>query len=268
MVISLSEKPKVLVLLAAGINRDKDAENAFRLAGADAERVHINDIADGRKKLKDYQILMLPGGFSFGDDIASGKVLANKLKYKLKDDLLQFIADGKLVLGVCNGFQVMTKLGILPGFDGNYLKQDVTLTYNDSGKFEDRWVHLKINPNSKCVFTRGIEKLIYVPICHGEGKFIPRNDDVLNRLQENNQVVAQYVDKNGQFGPYPVNPNGSIAHIAGICDETGRVFGMMPHPENYIIRTQHPRWTREDLPDEGDGLALFRNAVSYVRENF
>ncbi len=268
MVISLSEKPKVLVLLAAGINRDKDAENAFRLAGADAERVHINDIADGRKKLKDYQILMLPGGFSFGDDIASGKVLANKLKYKLKDDLLQFIADGKLVLGVCNGFQVMTKLGILPGFDGNYLKQDVTLTYNDSGKFEDRWVHLKINPNSKCVFTRGIEKLIYVPICHGEGKFIPRDDDVLNRLQENNQVVAQYVDKNGQFGPYPVNPNGSIAHIAGICDETGRVFGMMPHPENYIIRTQHPRWTREDLPDEGDGLALFRNAVSYVRENF
>lgn len=268
MVISLSEKPKVLVLLAAGINRDKDAEDAFRLAGADAERVHINDIADGRKKLKDYQILMLPGGFSFGDDIASGKVLANKLKYKLKDDLLQFIADGKLVLGVCNGFQVMAKLGILPGFDGNYLKQDVTLTYNDSGKFEDRWVHLKINPNSKCVFTRGIEKLIYVPICHGEGKFIPRDDDVLNRLQENNQVVVQYVDENGQFGPYPVNPNGSIAHIAGICNETGRVFGMMPHPENYIIRTQHPRWTREDLPDEGDGLALFRNAVSYVRENF
>lgn len=255
------------MLLAAGINRDRDAEDAFRLAGAEPERVHINDIADGRKRLKDYQILMLPGGFSFGDDIASGKVLANKLKYKLKDDLMQFIADGKLVLGVCNGFQVMVKLGILPGFDGNYTKQDVTLTHNDSGKFEDRWVYLKANPDSNCVFTKGIEKLLYAPICHGEGKFIPRDDDVLKRLQDNNQVVVQYVDENGDFGPYPTNPNGSIVHVAGICDETGRIFGMMPHPENYILRTQHPRWTREDLPDEGDGLILFRNAVNYVRGN-
>ncbi len=264
----MSEKPKVLVLLAAGINRDRDAEDAFRLAGSEPERVHINDIADGRKKLKDYQILMLPGGFSFGDDIASGKVLANKLKYKLKDDLMQFIADGKLVLGVCNGFQVMVKLGILPGFDGNYMKQDVTLTHNDSGKFEDRWVYLKVNPDSKCIFTRGVEKLIYMPICHGEGKFIPRDDGVLKRLQDSNQVVVQYVDENGKFGIYPINPNGSVDHIAGICDESGRVFGMMPHPENYILRTQHPRWTREDLPDKGDGLVLFKNAVSYIKESF
>lgn len=264
----MSDKPKVLVLLAAGINRDGDAQDAFTTAGAEAERVHINDIIDGRKRLKDYQILMLPGGFSFGDDIASGKVLANKLKYKLKEDLLQFIDDGKLVFGVCNGFQVMVKLGILPGFDGNYMRQDVTLTHNDSGKFEDRWVHLKVNPNSNCVFTKGIETLVQAPICHGEGKFIPRDDAAFKRLQDNNQIVVQYVDENGNFGPYPINPNGSIAHIAGICDETGRVFGMMPHPENYILRTQHPRWTRENLPDEGDGLALFRNAVEYVLREF
>jgi phosphoribosylformylglycinamidine synthase I len=258
-------KPRVLVLLAAGINRDQDAEAAFNMAGAVAERVHINDLADGRKHLKDYQILMLPGGFSFGDDIASGKVLANKLKYKLKDDLLEFIADGRLVIGVCNGFQVMVKLGILPGFDGDYMRRDVTLTHNDSGKFEDRWVYLKTNPDSPCVFTRGIEKIIYTPVCHGEGKFIPRDDATLTRLVQNNQVVVKYVDKNGGYGGYPVNPNGSVEHIAGICDETGRIFGMMPHPENYILRTQHPRWTREKLPPEGDGMMLFRNAVEYVK---
>lgn len=261
----MKEKPRVLVLLAAGINRDNDAKDAFTLAGAEAERVHINDIIDGRKRFKDYEILMLPGGFSFGDDIASGKVLANKLKYKLRDDLLEFIADGKLILGVCNGFQVMVKLGILPGFDGVYTRQDVTLTHNDSGKFEDRWVHLKVNPQSHCVFTRGIEKVIYVPICHGEGKFIPKDDATLARLKERGQVVVEYVDESGAYGAYPVNPNGSVDHIAGICDETGRVFGMMPHPENYIVRTQHPRWTRERLADEGDGLAIFRNAVEYVR---
>jgi phosphoribosylformylglycinamidine synthase len=256
------------VLLAAGINRDQDAEAAFKMAGADAERVHINDLADGRKKLKDYQILMLPGGFSFGDDIASGKVLANKLKYKLKDDLLEFIADGKLVMGVCNGFQVMVKLGILPGFDGEYMRQDVTLTHNDSGKFEDRWVYLKTNPESHCVFTKGVENVIYTPICHGEGKFIPRDNATLQRLKDNNQIVVKYVDANGEFGEYPVNPNGSVEHIAGICDETGRIFGMMPHPENYILRTQHPRWTRENLPQEGDGLVLFRNAVDYIKREF
>ena len=261
----MSEKPRVLVLLAAGINRDGDAQNAFTLAGGDAERVHISDLVDGRKKLKDYQILMLPGGFSFGDDIASGKVLANKLKYKLKDDLLEFVGDGKLVLGVCNGFQVMVKLGILPGFDSDYMRQDVTLTHNDSGKFEDRWVHLKVNPQSNCVFTRGIEKVIYVPICHGEGKFIPKDDAALARLRQNGQVAVEYVDEHGAHGGYPINPNGSIEHIAGICDETGRVFGMMPHPENYVVRTQHPRWTREQLADEGDGLAIFKNAVEYVR---
>ncbi|MHB0977599.1 MAG: phosphoribosylformylglycinamidine synthase I [Candidatus Aquicultorales bacterium] len=261
----VDNRPKAAVLLAAGINRDGDAERALAVAGADAERVHINDLIDGRKRLSDYQICMFPGGFSFGDDIASGRVLANKLKYKLFEDIERFIRDGKLVFGVCNGFQVMVKLGLLPG-DGDYKTQTATLTYNDSGKFEDRWVHLRVNPDSRCVFTKGLRRLMYVPVCHGEGKFFA-DDGLIGRLGANGQVVVEYVDAEGNHGAYPVNPNGSIAHIAGICDETGRLFGMMPHPEDHIERMQHPRWTREDLPDEGDGLAIFRNAVDYARDN-
>lgn len=258
-------KPRVAILQAAGINRDRDAEIAFELAGAEAERTHVNDLADGLKNLADFQILMIPGGFSFGDDIASGKVLANKLKYKLFDDIERFIADGKLILGVCNGFQVMVKMGLLPGIGGDYRTQKATLTYNDSGKFEDRWVYLKVNPRSKCVFTAGIEKLLYVPVCHGEGKFVADTETV-SLLKDGGQVVVEYVDFKGEHGLYPVNPNGSVAHIAGICDETGRLFGMMPHPEDYVFRTQHPRWTREDLPEEGDGLAIFKNAVRHAKE--
>jgi len=258
-------KPKVLILLAAGINCDKETEFAFNLAGADARRVHINDLIAGKESLSDYHILVLPGGFSFGDDIASGKVLANKLKYRFEDQIQKFIEDKKLILGICNGFQVMVKLGLLPGFDRDYRTQRTTLTFNDSGRFEDRWVYLKINKNSPCIFTQGIKELIYLPVRHGEGKFIPKDRVILERLFEQDHVVAQYVDERGNFGPYPVNPNGSVGEIAGICDETGRVFGLMPHPEGYIRRTQHPRWTRENLPEEGDGLAIFKNAVRYVQ---
>lgn len=264
--VARGRKPKAIVLLAAGINRDGDAERALNLAGADAERVHINDLIDRRKRLADYQILMIPGGFSFGDDIASGKVLANKLKYKLFDEIKRFIDEGKLILGVCNGFQVMVKLGLLPGQDGDYRTQRVTLTHNDSGKFEDRWVYLKVNGSSRCIFTKGIGELLYMPVCHGEGKFVV-NDEMVARLKKNGQIVIDYVDARGQHGLYPVNPNGSVAHIAGICDESGRLFGMMPHPEDYVERTQHPRWTREHLPEEGDGLKIFKNAVEYAKEN-
>lgn len=253
--------------MAAGTNRDPDAEVAFRLAGAATERVHVNDLIEGRKRLHDYEILMLPGGFSFGDDIASGKVLANKLKYRLFGDLRKFVADGKLVLGVCNGFQVMVKLGLLPGFGGDYLTQSATLTYNDSGRFEDRWVYLKVNASSPCVFTKGIEGLVYAPVCHGEGKFVPAGEDVLKRLEAGGQIVALYVDGHGRAGDYPVNPNGSIADIAGICDETGRIFGLMPHPEDHVLATHHPRWTREQLDGEPGGLAIFENAVGYAAEN-
>ncbi len=260
--------PKALILIAAGINCDKETAYAFEQVGAISERVHINDLILGFRSLKEYQILVLPGGFSFGDDIASGKVLANKLKYKLGKEIESFIEEQKLILGICNGFQVMVKLGLLPALNGEFHKQQVTLTFNDSGRFEDRWVYLKINRESPCIFTKGIDKHIYLPVRHAEGKFIPANEQILGLLNEKKQIVAQYVDEKGRFGAYPVNPNGSIGHIAGICDETGRIFGLMPHPEAYIRKTQHPRWTREELPEEGDGLDIFRNAVEYAKENF
>jgi len=259
--------PRVLVLTGYGINCDIETQFAFNLAGGDAKRVHLNDIIYGKESLDDFQILAIPGGFSFGDDIASGRVLANKFKYNLRESLQSFIDEEKLILGICNGFQVMAKLGILPGFDKNYRKQEVTLTFNDSGRFEDRWVHLKVNPESKCIFTRGIEKL-YLPVRHGEGKFVSKDKEIRNRLIQQNHVVVQYVDENGKFAGYPWNPNGSEDNIAGICDETGRIFGMMPHPEAFCHFTNHPRWTREKLEGEGDGLAVFRNAVQWVKEKF
>lgn len=258
-------KPRVMVLLAAGINCDRETAFAFEQAGAIAERVHINDLILGSKSLGDYQILVLPGGFSFGDDIASGKVLANKLKYKLGEAIDEFREKGKLILGICNGLQVMVKLGVLPGLNGDYRTQRVTVTFNDSGRFEDRWVYLKVNRGSPCVYTKGLEKL-YLPVRHGEGKFVAE-EPILKSLHAKGQTVVQYVNERGDFGEYPVNPNGSLDHIAGICDESGLVFGLMPHPEGYIRRTQHPRWTRNELPDEGDGLAIFRNAVEYARNS-
>jgi phosphoribosylformylglycinamidine synthase len=258
------KKVRVLVLTGFGINCDYETEHAFRMVGAEAERVHLNDLIAEGEKLLTYQILALPGGFSFGDDIASGKVLANKFKFNLFKFLQKFIKAGHLIIGICNGFQVMVKLGLLPGFKKNYRQQRVTLTFNDSGKFENRWVYLKVNPNSPCVFTRGIEK-IYLPVRHGEGKFIPQDEAVLKKLHQQNQVVVRYVDKEGKLanGRYPDNPNGAIDDIAGICDVTGRIFGLMPHPEAYLFKTNHPRWTREKVPAEGMGVQIFRNAVQY-----
>lgn len=258
-------EPKALVLTGYGINCDYETEFAFRLAGAITKRVHVNDLITGKENLENWNILALPGGFSFGDDIASGKVLANKLKYNLSDMLQKFIEKEGLVIGVCNGFQIMVKLGLLPGFNNNYKNQLTTLVFNDSGRFEDRWVYLKVNPSTKCIWTRGIEKL-YLPVRHGEGKFIPLNDEVLKQLYANNQVAVQYTDAKGLLAGYPHNPNGSIDNIAGICDETGRIFGIMPHPEAHLHKTNNPKWTREKLPEDGDGLAVFKNAVKYVLE--
>jgi phosphoribosylformylglycinamidine synthase subunit PurQ / glutaminase len=259
-------KPKVLVLTGYGINCDYETQHAFNMVGGDARRVHINDIIGGIEKLEDYQIMAFPGGFSFGDDIASGKVLANKVRFNLFDDLKKFIDDGKLVIGICNGFQVMVKMGLLPAFDGNYNKQVTTLTFNDSGKFEDRWVYLRGNPKSKCVFTRGINDL-YLPVRHGEGKFIT-NEAFLRKLEDGNQIALRYVGNSGNPAGYPWNPNGSQGNIAGICDETGRVFGLMPHPEAHLYCTNHPRWTRGEAGAEGAGVKIFRNAVAYIGEKF
>jgi len=247
-------KPKVIILRTAGTNCDNETAVAFKMAGGDPEFVHINELARDEKFLKDYQILAIPGGFTYGDDIASGKILANEIKYKLSKDLKNFINSGKLIIGICNGFQVLVKAGILPGLASGGI--EATLSFNDSGSFIDKWVELAPGSRELCVWTRGIEKDIYLPIAHGEGKFIPRDKKVLNSLKKNNQIVFRYTD----------NPNGSIDDIAGICDTTGRVLGMMPHPERHALGTQHPRWTREGLKEYGDGFKLFKNGVDYMKE--
>jgi len=258
---------RAIVLTGFGINCDYETQTALNRVGAQAERVHLNDIIENVALLDEGHILAIPGGFSFGDDVASGKILANRLRYKLGAPIKKFIADGKLVIGICNGFQVMVKMGILPLFDGEFA-QEVTLTNNDSARFENRWVCLKTDPATKCVWTKGIDRL-ELPVRHGEGKFIPRDDAVLDRLKENGQIALRYCTQDGSpaNGAFPANPNGAIDDIAGICDPSGRIFGLMPHPEAHVDRTNHPRWTRLDLPEEGPGLKVFRNAVEYAKGN-
>jgi phosphoribosylformylglycinamidine synthase I len=258
---------KTLVLRTAGSNCDYETVHAFRHMGSEVSLIHINQIVAGKTRLSDFQILAIPGGFTYGDDISAGKILANELKYKLTDQIENFIADGKLIIGICNGFQVLVKAGLLPDVNLSNGKQLVTLTNNDSGKFEDRWIYLK-PLSKKCVFTRGIEQLVYFPVAHAEGKFIPKDESVLKNLNQNDQIVFQYANPKGELDGYPWNPNGSIDNIAGICDSTGRIFGLMPHPERHFHPTHHPRWTREGLRPEADGVVIFKNAVEYIRENF
>ncbi|MDI6753873.1 MAG: phosphoribosylformylglycinamidine synthase subunit PurQ [Thermodesulfobacteriota bacterium] len=271
------KKVKALVLAGNGINCEMEMAHACRLAGSDVvDIVFLYDILSGEVKLDDYHFLNLPGGFLDGDDLGAAKAMAHRLKYakiagsgeRLDEVIFRFIREGKLILGVCNGFQLMVKSGLLPGLKGIYGKQALTLTFNDSGRFEDRWVYLKVNSNSPSIFTRGLKGL-YLPVRHGEGKFIPKNDEMLAELERKNLIALQYSDPDYRKPTleYPLNPNGSASAIAGICDETGRLFGMMPHPEAYLYFVNHPRWTREKVPEEGMGLAIFRNAVEYVRKN-
>ncbi len=255
-------KPRVLVLRAAGSNCDGETQFAFQHVGAQADLVHINRLLQGDIRLVDYQILAIPGGFTYGDDISAGKILANQLKYQLADQILAFHQSGKLIVGICNGFQVLVKAGMLPRVDTT-AEQSVTLTFNDSGRFEDRWVELTVNPKSVCVFTQEMPERVYFPVAHAEGKFVVQDSTVLAKLHENGQIVFRYCRPDGSEPTYPDNPNGSVDHIAGICDPTGRVLGLMPHPERHIDPTNHPQWTRRALRAEGDGVALFRNAVAY-----
>ena len=266
-------KAKVLVLRTAGTNCDVETDVAFQLAGATTELVHIQNLISGNTDLSDYQILAIPGGFSYGDDIAAGILLAVEMKHKLRDALHQFVEKNKLIIGICNGFQVLVRTGLLPGIEGikekTELSQTATLAMNTSAKFECRWVELDTQ-QSQCVFTKGIKPQLYLPVAHAEGRFNAPNE-VLTELASNKQVVFRY--SNGKQSSsnnidYPSNPNGSDADIAGICDKTGRIFGLMPHPERFLTRYNHPRWTREDLPEEGDGLAIFKNAVEYVKATF
>jgi phosphoribosylformylglycinamidine synthase len=271
----MSRHIKAIVITGNGTNCEMETAHACRLAGFDTiDIVHISELLTGTKRLDDYDFLNLPGGFLDGDDLGSAKAGANRLLHarvsgngeRLFDQLLRFIAAGKLIIGICNGFQLLVKLGVLPGLDGIYDRQQVTLTFNDSGRFEDRWVYLRGNEKSPCVFTRGIAG-IYLPVRHGEGKFMTDNAVILDTIKAKNLIALQYSDAtySGATMDYPANPNGSTDAIAGICNETGRIFGLMPHPEAYLHRTNHPRWTREELPEEGMGLALFKNAAAFLK---
>jgi phosphoribosylformylglycinamidine synthase subunit PurQ / glutaminase len=252
-------KVSVMVLRAPGTNCDKETVFAFQEAGATPSLVHVNQLIRRERRISDYQILVIPGGFTYGDDIAAGRVLANELKVKLGEDILQFVVRGGLILGICNGFQVMVKAGILP--DVRDLKAaPLTLAPNDSGKFECRWIHLRVEKKSPCVFTQGMDGM-YLPVAHGEGKVVTD----LRGLRELNAALY-YTDPNGDVrAGYPHNPNGSMNNIAGVCDPTGRIFALMPHPERHIRFTQHPQWTRRKPKDFGDGMAIFQNAVKFAK---
>jgi phosphoribosylformylglycinamidine synthase I len=274
---------KALVLTGYGLNCDYETDYSLKRAGAETHRIHINELiatetSDTKVSLEGYHILVFGGGFSWADDHGAGVLMASKLKQHLGEQIGQFIKDGKLVIGICNGFQCLVNLGLLPAFEYQYSKRCVALTYNDSGNFMDAWVNLKVNAESPCVFTKGIPG-IELPVRHGEGKFYTTND-VIEDLFRNNQVVMQYANKNGDeaHGQWPLNPNGSLRDIAGICDPSGRVFGLMPHPEAFNHFTNHPDWTRKketlvrqgvwSKSNEGEGIKIFRNAVEYVKNSY
>jgi phosphoribosylformylglycinamidine synthase I len=255
-------KAKALVLTGYGINCENESKYAFEKAGGKADIFHVNSLIERPQVLDDYNLFFIAGGFSFGDDLGSGKVLGNKIKNRLGDAIIDFYNSGKLIIGVCNGFQVLVKVGLLPVPD---FKQRVTLTTNDSGKFEDRWVFLKINKNSPCVFTKGMEYAL-LPVRHGEGKLVMDEETRKNIWQEN-LAVLQYVGPNGEPAGYPYNPNGSIDNIAGLCDKTGRIFGLMPHPEAFNIPQNCPYWPF-GIVKEAIGIRFFKNAVDYLNEKF
>ncbi|MDD2309347.1 MAG: phosphoribosylformylglycinamidine synthase subunit PurQ [Desulfuromonadaceae bacterium] len=269
---------RAIVITGNGTNCEMEAAHACRLGGFDETVIaHIAEILSGEIRLDDFHFLNLTGGFLDGDDLGSAKAQANRLKNaavaggqeKLVDQFTRFIADGKLILGVCNGFQLMVKMGMLPGFDGEYLHQTVTLTHNDCGRFQDRWTYLKTDSSSPSIFTRGIDRGLYLPVRHGEGKFLCDSDAMLARIEGEHLAVLRYSDAGYKEATmeFPANPNGSTAAIAALCDPTGRLMGLMPHPEAFVHYTQHPRWTRENLPEEGDGLIFYKNAAEYVGKN-
>lgn len=269
------KQPNALVLTGYGLNCDNETVYACEKAGIVANRVHINALIDGDVELFDFQLMVFGGGFSWGDEHGAGVIQAVRMRTGLGDAIRHFIEKGNLVLGICNGFQTLVNLGLLPGFENDYSQRHVALTANDCGNFRNQWVTLKINSNSPSVFTHGIDQ-IDLPVRHGEGKFFAE-DAVVEKLIQNNQVVMQYADTHGQpaKGEFPSNPNGSLADIAGICDPTGRVFGLMPHPEAYNHPANHPDWprikviTQRGVADKrlnpSTGIKLFENAAAYLK---
>ncbi len=261
---------RVLVPTGLGLNCEAETEAAFRRAGASPDRVHLTDLLDRSqgRRVREYHVLAFIGGFAFGDHMGAGFVLANRLRWRLYDDLLEFLAHGGLALGICNGFQTMVRLGILPGFDGDYRTPRATLAPNDRLGYRDAWVTLVFDRDSPCVWTRGLST-IEVPARHGEGKFLVKDDEVFRRLEQGRQIVARYARPDGRPTlEWPFNPNGSPGAVAGVCDPSGRLFGLMPHPDVYLYPFHHPLWTRRslegDLPPEGEGMALFWNGVDSV----
>jgi phosphoribosylformylglycinamidine synthase subunit PurQ / glutaminase len=252
--------PLVLILRAPGANCDEETQYAFELAGARTERIHVNRLREQPALLERYQILAVPGGFTYGDDVAAGKILANELTTFLGDAFRRFRDKEKLILGICNGFQVLLKAGLLvpPDEEGPI----ATLAHNTQG-YQDRWLYLKAT-SQRCPFLKDIDRM-HLPMAHGEGNFVCRKDWIIQGLEQSEQIVLRYVDAAGRpaNGVFPHNPNGSQDDVAGLCDATGRVLGLMPHPERHVLPTQHPRWTSEGLKTEGDGLQLFRNAVAF-----
>jgi phosphoribosylformylglycinamidine synthase len=243
-----------MILHANGTNRDHDAARAISLAGGEPEIVHVNRVLAGERMLADYHMLLVPGGFSYGDDLGAGVLWSLALKQELGEQLDRFVADGRPVLGICNGFQTLVKAGLLPGGAAPSATRSVTLTYNEHGKFECRWVTLEPNAKSPSVFTRGLTEPVYCPVAHGEGRLTTSDEAVLQALEADNLVALRYVG-----GGYPFNPNGSARAIAGICNAAGNVMGLMPHPENHIYPWQHPRAHRGERG--GDGLRLFENGL-------
>ena len=263
-------EPRVLVITGLGLNCEAETEAAFARAGARPERVHLLDLLDSKsgKRIADYPILAFVGGFSFGDHLGAGSVFANKIRWRLYDDLLRFVEKGGLALGVCNGFQTMVRLGILPGLDGDYRTPAAALVGNDRPGYRDAWVTVRFDPQSPCVWTRGLTTM-ELPSRHGEGKFVAE-PAVRRRLEAERLIAARYVGPNGEpTEEWPHNPNGSEGGVAGICDPSGRIFGLMPHPDAYLEPFHHPQWTRRKLagklPHEGEGMKIFRNGVAAVR---
>ncbi len=266
-------KVNTLVITGYGTNSHLETAHTARLAGADrADVVHFSDIVTAKIRLDDYHFLIFPGGFLDGDDLGAAHAASMRWRH-MKDatgtpllhSLEKFLDDGKLVLGVCNGFQLLVKLGVLPALDGNRFERQVSLGHNDSARYEDRWVRLIANPQSPCVFTKGLQ-MMSVPVRHGEGKLIPMDDMYLRRLENENLIALQYADPETGLPTqeYPANPNGSPLGIAGLTDPTGRVLGLMPHPEAFHHVTNHPGWTRGEL--DPPGTLLFVNAVRHLRE--
>lgn len=275
----VDKRVRALVLAGYGINCEQEMAHGYRLAGARVTVAHLSDVLEGEVNLDDFQILNFPGGFSYGDHLAAGRALADKLKTTrgFFGKLKKFVKDGKYVWGVCNGFQVMAKLGVLPLVEGKLGDPEITLLANDSGKFEDRWVRLVVNPDSPCVYTRGLTE-ITLPCRHGEGKIVAR-EDVKERFLEGGYVAMQFADDTGiPTERYPYNPNGSEQGVAAVCDDSGKIFGLMPHPEAHLFFTNHPNWTNKKvelfrkgtrtLPVEGEGMALFHNVVRAAADEF